>query len=78
MTIDIKRFQELKTKSVASLIRAGDDYAVSYKQFDPQTGEVLPSKVFGVDMKEIDEKIISLQAEIGELKAFKADCLALK
>ena len=75
--IDIKNYNVLKLKKAISLIKAGTSYAVSYKQFDPQTGEVLPSKVFGVNMKEIDEKIISLQAEIGELKAFKADCLAI-
>ena len=75
--INIKNFSILKAKSAVNLIKAGDTYAISYKKFDSNTGEVLPSEVFEVNMEEIDEKIISLQAELNELKAFKTACLAI-
>lgn len=76
--IDIKNYNILKLKKVISLVKTGTSYAVSYKKFDPSTGEVLPSEVLEVKMKEIDDKIVSLQIEIDELNAFKADCLAVK
>lgn len=74
--IDTKNYSELKLKMAVSIVKAGTAYAVSYKKFDPNTGEIKPSEVLGVNMKEIDDKVSALQAQIDELKAFKADCLA--
>ena len=72
--IDIKNYQELKEKNAVSIVKAGDSYAVAYKQFNESTGEDLPDKVEGVNMQELEEKKKSLQDEIAEIDFFIADC----
>ena len=74
MSIDLKRYSELKEKGVVGLVKAGDSYAVAYKKFDPSTGEDLPDEVLGVNMKELQDKKASLQKEIDEIDAFIGEC----
>ena len=76
--IDLKKYQELKLKGVVSLVKAGTTYAISFKKFDPDTGEIKPEEVFGVDVKELKDRKLALQKEIGEIDAFLADIEILK
>jgi len=72
--IDLKKYQELKTKSLVSLVKAGDSYAMATKKFSAEDGTDLPDEVVGVSMGELTEKKEALQAEIVEIDAFIADC----
>lgn len=77
MSIDLKRYSELKEKEAVNLVKAGDSYAVSYKKFDSATGENLPDEVFGVNLKELQDQKKFLQVQIDEIDVFIKSCEAL-
>jgi len=78
--IDIKKYSELKTKGLATVISSnGADtpetlaYAVATKKFNHETGERLPDEMVGISRKELDDKKIALEAEVAAIEAFIAD-----
>lgn len=75
--INLKDYQDKKKQSLVFSIKAGKDYAITTKKFNPDTGADLPDEVIGVKMIELIDKKKALQDEIAEIDAFIADCNAL-
>lgn len=84
--IDIKNYNELKAKSLISIVNTGADpndasvatYAVSVQQYSLEDGSRLPDVVTGVTLTELNAQLAEAEAKIKELKAFIADCKLAK
>jgi|GEM_PF-2867525 len=69
--LDLHNFAEKEKAGLATLVRITEDaLALSYKKYDPTTGEELPEEVIGGNIKEVTDKKEQLQAEIAECDAF--------
>ena len=69
--IDLKNFSEKEANGNAVLVRiTEDDFAVSYKKYDPDTGEQLADEVIGGNTKELLDRKEELEKEIAEINGF--------
>ena len=75
--INLKRFTELEAKGAAEVVKAGNSYAVSYKKFDPETGEARPNEVYGVDLDGLLAERDRLEFQIAEIDSFIAKAKSL-
>ena len=75
--INLKRFTELEAKGAAEVVKAGNSYAVSYKKFDPETGEALSNEVYGVNLTDLLMEKKYLQFQIAEIDRFIAKAESL-
>ena len=74
--INVSQYEEFKTKSLITISKAGDAYAISSKRFDPQTGQALTSEVQSLSIDELREKKSELLAAIVNIDLVIADCIA--
>ena len=73
--INLEDYRELKKKNVVSIAKTGaSSYAVSFKRFNPNTGETLPSEVLEAKLKDFEGAKLELQKKIEEIDTFIADC----
>ena len=75
--IDLKMYNDKKTKGLVTLAKIGDAYAVSYKQFDPETGEELTPVVTSIDLDEVNQQKSDLTDQIIQIDSFLADINSL-
>lgn len=59
-----KDLMSLKQNNLATILNTGKSYAISYAQFDPDTGERVEDKVVSLDLDALRNENISLQAQI--------------
>lgn len=65
--INVATYKQDKEKGLITLSKIGDSFAFSKKQFNPETGEVLPSIVESIDKDLLITKrdeLLSLSASI--------------
>ena len=55
MTIDAKKYLEKKEAGLVTLAKVGDAAVISWKRFDPETGEKTIPIVEAVDLKNLKE-----------------------
>ena len=75
--IDISKYPELKAKSLISLGKIGNAYAVSAKRFDPITGEENQPEIQSISLEELQAKKAELLTAIENINQIIADCTAL-
>lgn len=75
--IDVKKYIEKKEKGLASVAKIGNAFAISVKNFDPQTGEELDPGVEGFKLKQVEDLKIGLQEAIANIDALIEDINAL-
>ena len=59
----LQKYEELKGKELVKILNTGSNYAISYKQFDPDTGEQIEDKVLSLDVDALKEEKESLSIE---------------
>ncbi len=70
--VDVKRYLDKKEKGLISLVKLGDAYAMSWKTFDPETGEARDAIIEAIsldDLKKVREEAVSLLSGIDILIA---------
>lgn len=71
--LNITEFTEKETAGLVTLVRiTADSLAISSKSFDQATGTELPETVVGDTISEHKAKVVELQKQIDEQKAFIA------
>jgi hypothetical protein len=74
--INIKDYEAKKAKSLVSIVKAGNSFAVATKKYSAEDGSPLPDEVIGVSIDELNEQKATLQAQIDDIDSFIADCEA--
>ena len=75
--IDIKNYIEQKEKELASIAKIGNDFAISIRRFNPETGEEVDPLVEGFKLKQVEDLKIGLQKAIANIEVFIEDINAL-
>lgn len=78
MLPDLSTAQARIAKGTLTVAKNGDadQYILTKRQFDPDTGEELDSVVSDVSLAAVDAQITSLQARLDELNAFRETLLS--
>ncbi len=71
-----KTYAELKEKGLVTILNTGDGFALSYAQFNVDTGEQVEDKVFALDIKSLQNENEILQAKIDANKTLISDAQA--
>jgi len=66
----MENFTALKEKGLAKILKTSNSCAISYAQFDPNTGERLADVVRTIDIESLKTERATLQARLEEINSF--------
>jgi len=75
--MNYKDYVEKKDKGLSEIVKAGSGYAIAFKRWDEETGEVEEPEIQAVDLDELASKKEELQKEIADIDLVVADCKIL-
>lgn len=75
--MDIKNYIRKKASGLVVLAKVGGGFAVSYKKFNPETGEALNDDIVSVNVDELNKEKTELLNQIADVDAILADIIAL-
>ena len=66
----IEKYNRLKNKGAVEIVKNKDKISLSFKQFNPETGEEENPLVYQVNFDELEQKKAELQKQIDEINDF--------
>ena len=76
--MDVKKYLEKKELGLAEVVKAGGGYALAFKKFSSDTGEVEEPEIQAVDLEELAKQKADLESQIKGIETLEADVISLK
>jgi hypothetical protein len=73
---NVSNYIAKKAKSLATIAKVGDAYAVTFKKFSPEDGSELDAEVQAISLEELEKNKTDLQNQISDIEMLIADCKA--
>jgi len=75
--INISDYLTKKEKGLIDVVKLGKDYAISFKRFNPETGEEVAPRIAGISLVNLEGAKVNLQNQIRNIDIMIADLKSL-